>query len=1012
METHVDSSNVANVCKRVCQSWHWATNEDCCDKGIRIMVGWDPSLVDVMVLAHSEQAYKEAVKDESLFLKQKSKVEWLSLGDSNSKYFHNVIKAKNHRSRIFSIRDGGGNLREGVSVPQVLVDHYSNFFGHVGSNLLQPAPDLFSNVLSVEKASNMVRQVTDDEIKLAMFSIAGNKSPGPDGYTSVFFKKSWDIVGNDICHAVRDFFDNGELLQQLNHTVISLIPKELMHNYHRNHGPPRCAFKVDIQKAYDTVDWNFLEHTLMGFRFDSKMIKWIMACVTSTSFSLAINGNLHGYFRGKQGLRQGDPMSPYLFTLVMEVLTLILQHKVSFSADFKFHHKCEKQRIINLCFADDLFLFARGDHKSASVILQAINTFSSMSRLVPSMSKSIVFFGNVSDATKDRIRGIIPFDEGVLPVRYLGVPLISTRLLYSDCKRLVENLESRITDWKTKSLSFAGRLQLILIISDLEDKMRRFLWAQRNNIKGKAKVKWSRVCKPKAEGGLGVRRVVDMNNALMVAHIWSLLTLRESLWVKWMHAYRIQDRSFWDIPLRGNVRWSWRKMLNLRPIIQQHVWVKLGDGSKTLVWFDKWDNVCPLSSFITPRMIRDAGFTRNMTVANMCDQGEWRWPTSWVQRFPALLNLPIVNLDEAVQDKVLWRTRSGDLMEYCAAIVWDDIRLIYDEVPWSGIVWFTQSIPRHSFFMWLLVNRKLKTQDVMSKWSASGNVNFNLLCCSLCTAGPDSHDHLFFECSYATQIWNGVKEKANMGQVRNSLDEILDHLVQRSNSKKALHVIGKLTVGAAAYFVWQERNQRLFSNKKRTPAQLIEVILSTVRLKLHTLRFRASIQVEEYEWSPLRCAQCKVFGHSDDTCPRQTRRAPKGPVTRQKQQDKNNNRKQVNQPVVDKDGFMDVDRKKMARKPGFPINKQKQKFEYRPLGPKPHGGTNTSATPSSVISKNPFDVLRKDGGQSGQTSEAHKDQLDSEDEEVREVYNETNDFMTSSSARVEASTSSTKLSNG
>ena len=83
-----------------------------------------------------------------------------------------------------------------------------------------------------------------------------------------------------------------------------------MHNYHLNRGPPRCAFKVDIQKACDTVDWNFLRWVLIGFGFHPRMVSWIMECVSSTSFFVSLNGSLYGYFKGKRGIRQGDPLSP------------------------------------------------------------------------------------------------------------------------------------------------------------------------------------------------------------------------------------------------------------------------------------------------------------------------------------------------------------------------------------------------------------------------------------------------------------------------------------------------------------------------------------------------------------------------------------------------------------------------------------------------------------------------------------------------------------------------------
>ena len=163
-------------------------------------------------------------------------------------------------------------------------------------------------------------------------------------------------------------------------------------------------------------------------------------------------------FKGKRGLRQGDPMSPYLFTLVMEILTLILKRKVQSNEMFQYRKYCHKQKIINVCFADDLILFSRGDLHSARVIMEALDEFKLVSGLVPSVPKSTAFFCNVPNHVKMSILHIMPFEAGSLPIKYLGIPLISSRLLYKDCKILVERVQNRIGDWKNKSLSFAGRL--------------------------------------------------------------------------------------------------------------------------------------------------------------------------------------------------------------------------------------------------------------------------------------------------------------------------------------------------------------------------------------------------------------------------------------------------------------------------------------------------------------------------------------------------------------------------
>ena len=103
--------------------------------------------------------------------------------------------------------------------------------------------------------------------------------------------------------------------------------------------------------------------------------------------------------------------------------------------------------------------------------------------------------------------------------------------------------------------------------------------------RGKAKVAWEDICKPKEEGGLGIRSLHDFNVALMAKHVYSLLTHKESLWVKWIHAYKLRGRSFWDIQCTGDMSWGWRKLLQIRPIIRPYFWFHIRDGKRASAWF-------------------------------------------------------------------------------------------------------------------------------------------------------------------------------------------------------------------------------------------------------------------------------------------------------------------------------------------------------------------------------------------------------------------------------------------
>lgn len=578
-----------------------------------------------------------------------------------------------------------------------------------------------------------------------------------------------------------------------------------------------------------------------------------MLCVTSASFSLSINGNVHGYFKGKRGLRQGDPLSPYLFTLVMEVLTSLFQKAAQEDLFFRYHAKCEKQRLINLCFADDLFIFARGDPYSMRMIMDNLLIFSRISGLVPSIQKSMAFFCNVPNHLQMNILDILPFEKGSLPVKYLGVPLITSGLKYSDCHVLVDKMEKRIQDWKNKYLSFAGRCQLIIsvlssmhiywasvftlptrIIKNLEAKMRGFLWCQGPMLKGKAKLAWVDVCVPKNEGGLGIRRIGEMNVALMANHIWNILTHQSSLWVDWIHMHRLHNKNFWAIPMPRVGCYSWRKILNLRPGLRKFIWSIIGDGNRTSAWFDNWSDAGPLSDLISSRTIRDAGLRLEDKVSDIVSHAE---PPTWKGNISVLnvLNPPMLRI--GVADRMVWK--DGDSMsDFAPSVAWNSIRSKAPQVSWFRWVWSTPCIPRYSYHVWLIMRGKLLTQDRILKWSSERRKNMNMMCCPLCIADFDSHAHLFFECNYAFKVWSEVNVNTSLKHRSNDWGNIAEYMTSNATSKSLIHIIDRLVLATSAYYIWQERNNRLFRNQLRPPETLSKEICDTVRLKLLGIKIK------------------------------------------------------------------------------------------------------------------------------------------------------------------------------
>jgi hypothetical protein len=248
---------------------------------------------------------------------------------------------------------------------------------------------------------------------------------------------------------------------------------------------------------------------------------WIRECITTPKFSVCINSTLVGYFEGKKGLRQDDPISPYLFVLAMEVFSSILADLTGGNSGFKFHSKCMKMKLTHLCFANDLLIFSKASLNSIKVIKSALFEFENLYGLKANPSKSSFYYSGISDRVKHIILDDLMMKEGQLPMRYLGVPLISYRLSLVDYRALLSKISGCIDSWLSKNLSYAGRLQLLSsilyslqvywmgifilpkrIIRAIEQKFNKFLWNGNGEGVVKAKVSWFDIYFPKKEGGL------------------------------------------------------------------------------------------------------------------------------------------------------------------------------------------------------------------------------------------------------------------------------------------------------------------------------------------------------------------------------------------------------------------------------------------------------------------------------------------------------------------------------
>ena len=359
---------------------------------------------------------------EEISWRQKSRETWLKEGDRNTGFFHRMANDHRRRNCLNSICINGRKLEKEADIKEGLVDAFQNLLSAQGG-WSPPLPDLNLNRIGVEEAASLEENFSEDEIWTTIRGLNNDKAPGPDGFPLAFWSFSWDFVKNEVIGFFKEFHDNARFVKNLNTTFLVLIPKKQTVDDFKDLRPislvgglykilskvlanrikrvmdkmiskaqsafvegrqildavlianelvdsslrrKKCGLvcKLDIEKAYDSISWEFLYQVLGRMGFGSRWLSWMKWCMSTTSFLVLINGSPAGFFPSSRGLRQGDPLSPYLFVIGMEVLSCLINRAVDgnyLSGSRVANGRGEELAISHLLYADDTLIFCEND---------------------------------------------------------------------------------------------------------------------------------------------------------------------------------------------------------------------------------------------------------------------------------------------------------------------------------------------------------------------------------------------------------------------------------------------------------------------------------------------------------------------------------------------------------------------------------------------------------------------------------------------------------------------------
>ncbi|GAU34270.1 hypothetical protein TSUD_321160 [Trifolium subterraneum] len=575
------------------------------------------------------------IRKEELMWYQRSRAKWLKDGDRNTKYYHLKTINRKRRNNVNMLKNDSGQWVDDVfQIRNLATDFYRRLFADNQISRAWHNTSITYPVLDTVVMNQLAAPICEGEVKKAVFSMHPWKAPGPDGFSAGFYQKSWDIVGKTIYNFVENVWHNPSAIAEVNQTDICLIPKvdkpefvtqfrpislcntnykivskviverlkecvaSLVSPYQTGFVPGRnihenivaakemahtmnymkgrngaFAVKVDLSKAYDKLSWEFIWKVLVEIKFSEPLINIIMHSISSVMTNVKWNDTRTDFFRPQRGIRQGDPISPYLFVLCMDKLSHIILQAVEEGKWRGIKAGRNGPMISHLMFADDLLLFGSASVDQMRCVVDSLNLFCSMSGQEVSQDKtSVMFSRNVERSLRTKLLSITGYKETSNFGKYLGVPLHGRALKKADFQYLLDQASMKLSLWKANHLSFAGRVTLAksvieaipnypmmsslipkACLDEIQRIQRNFIWGDTEQKRKYHAIGWEKIVVTKDMGGLGMRKLDIMNKTCLCKLGWKLQAGGDALWCSVLRGKYCRDNSLLPRPYDGIV---------------------------------------------------------------------------------------------------------------------------------------------------------------------------------------------------------------------------------------------------------------------------------------------------------------------------------------------------------------------------------------------------------------------------------------------------------------------------